>query len=394
MSKINKRFLLSITTIFELAILLLFYLILPKLTILCLLTFALYIILQEKILTTPSKKITSKSMKCAEFVPNFSKFPVIYTETKIPRIGSKQVLIEVHSASINPIDCKLNFALFPFKRWTVSLTVGYDVCGKIIELGNKVTEFKVGDTIFGFSKSGSFAEYTVSDVDQIWKVTNEQQKEELGSSCITGATIYQSLTWFFKEEEFKEKNILIIGASGGCGSIACIFAKAFKSGKVVGICSTKNLNYVSTITDVAIGYDSSDLDAKLNKEGKFDLILDTVTSEADGDMHKKYIQFLVDGGKYVQINGDNSTLIKGALASKYSCFKGLEPKNFHLHLMNFDSCQISFKRLDEIFRDNSSAHVKLEKLGLNYEDLKTGFDKINSRRAVGKIIFEIKQKNL
>lgn len=394
MANINIRFLFSITSIFELMILILFYLILPKLTFLCLAFFILYVILNDIILTKSSKKIQTNTMKCGEFLASFAKFPFQYTDTKIPRIGSKQVLIQVHSAALNPADYKMNFALLPFKRWICYSTIGFDVCGKIIELGNNVTEFNVGETVFGVAQSGSFAEYAVCNIHQIWKVSNEEKKEELGASVITGVTVYQSLTWFFKEEELKGKSILIIGASGGCGSIACQLTKALKCRKVVGICSTKNINYVSTITDVALAYDSNDLNSKLNKEGRFDIIFDTVTSDTDGDMHKKYIQYLSNEGKYVQINGDMITLIKGVLASKYPCFKGLEPKNFHLHLMNFDTCQIALKRLDELFIENINMQVKLERLGLNQNDLKTGFEKLQSRRTVGKIIFEIKKKNI
>ena len=169
MVNINKQFILSITTIFELAILVLFFLILPKLTILCLIIFILYIILNEKLLSKPSSKIKSKTMKCAEYLPNFSNFPFQYTETIIPKIGSKQVLIQVHSAAINPLDYKLNFSLLPFKRWTISNTIGFDICGKIIELGDKVTEFNIGDNIYGLSKSGSLAEYAVCNFHQICK---------------------------------------------------------------------------------------------------------------------------------------------------------------------------------------------------------------------------------
>ena len=397
MANISIQFVISTASLFEILILALFYLIVPKLTILCLLFFIFYIILNAKILKHPSKIVKQKSMKCFELIPIFSEYHFRYTKAKIPYIGPKQVLIEVHLGAINPVDVKVNFSLIPFKRWLKSNIMGFDVCGKIIELGNEVTEFKIGETVFGIANSGSLAEYAVCNVHQIWKVSNEEKKEELGASVVTGVTSYQSLIWFFKENELAGKNILVIGASGGCGSIACQLAKFLKFKKVVGVCSDKNLNYVSTICDVAISYNYSDLDIKLKNEGKFDIILDTVSSGEDGDMHKKYIQFIDTDGKYIQLNGNKIDVIKGALASMYPFLKnlkGFEPKNFHCHLMNTDICQIGLKRLDEIFRDNNNIHVKLEKLQLNNDGLKAGFDKIKSRRTVGKIIFEIKPKNL
>lgn len=164
--------------------------------------------------------------------------------------------------------------------------------------------------------------------------------------------------------------------------------------KIFGVCSSKNVSYVSTICDVALAYDSNDLDNKLKNEEKFDLIFDTVSSGSDGNMQNRYINFLSNDGKYIQINGGVLENIKGYLVSYYPFLKNLETKNHHLHYMNFNSCQNALKKLDEIFRDNDNVHIKLEKFELNNDGLKAGFDRIKSRRAVGKIIFEIKPKDL
>lgn len=112
------------------------------------------------------------------------------TEATIPELTKPHdLLIKIHATSINPIDCLMvggygSKAIQIIReqakgRWTISvllnrgeefpITLGRDIAGVVERVGKEVTEFKVGDQVFGFvvvTNKGSHAEYAV--VDKNW----------------------------------------------------------------------------------------------------------------------------------------------------------------------------------------------------------------------------------
>src|SRR6476620_617901 len=81
-----------------------------------------------------------------------------------PVTGNRQVLIEVHAASINPIDWKIRAGyLKEHLPLTMPATLGGDVSGVIASVGESVSGMKVGDRVYGYASplsggSGSFAD--------------------------------------------------------------------------------------------------------------------------------------------------------------------------------------------------------------------------------------------
>lgn len=112
------------------------------------------------------------------------------TEATIPEISKPdELLIKIHATSVNPIDYYMvdgyGSKLFQILRerakgrWAISvlfnrgkefpITLGRDIAGVVERVGDNVTEFKVGDKVFGFvvvTHKGSQAEYAV--VDKSW----------------------------------------------------------------------------------------------------------------------------------------------------------------------------------------------------------------------------------
>jgi NADPH:quinone reductase-like Zn-dependent oxidoreductase len=82
--------------------------------------------------------------------------------------GKDQMLIEVHAASINPIDWKVRTGyLKDAVPFTMPATLGGDCCGIVAALGESAAGFKVGDRVYGYASllsggSGSFAEFVAA----------------------------------------------------------------------------------------------------------------------------------------------------------------------------------------------------------------------------------------
>lgn len=133
---------------------------------------------------------TMKAWQLNSFGKDISTQLELNTEATIPEITKPdEVLIKIHATSINPIDCFMvrgygSKAIQIIRekakgRWIISvllnrgkefpITLGRDIAGVVERVGQQVTEFKVGDQVFGFvvvTHTGSHAEYAV--VDKNW----------------------------------------------------------------------------------------------------------------------------------------------------------------------------------------------------------------------------------
>jgi NADPH:quinone reductase-like Zn-dependent oxidoreductase len=66
-----------------------------------------------------------------------------------PQAG--EILIKIHATTLNPLDWKIpKFGIFmdvyPFDKSPVVL--GHDIAGEVVEIGEGVTDFKVGDRVY------------------------------------------------------------------------------------------------------------------------------------------------------------------------------------------------------------------------------------------------------
>lgn len=195
------------------------------------------------------------------------------TELPTPTPNSDEILIKVHSSSLNPLDIKIrkgDIKLFYPSKFPRIL--GFDFSGEIVDFGKNITDFKIGDNVFGLLESkanGANAEYVIAKRHNIVHKPTNLNHVEASSIPLTGLTALKALITYGKIK--KGSNVLIIGASGGVGSIAVQIAKAFEA-NVTGICSNKNIDFVEYLgADKVISYDKDGF----KTEQLFDVIFDT-----------------------------------------------------------------------------------------------------------------------
>ena len=325
-----------------------------------------------------SKKKTSKiekqTMRAAIYHPN-EKYEYQFKNIELPKFSPSQVFIKVEAASINPIDYKLSTPLIPFMRWFICHTIGRDFSGTVVDVGNKVQHFKIGDAVYGNAVGGSLQEYTVADQNQIGHKPSNISFVEAAGLGLAGLTSYQALNFW---GDLNGKKVLIIGASGGCGSFGVEIARYFGS-RVYGVCSTKNIEMVKNLgADVVVDYTNHDQMENIKRES-FDLIYDTVTSLEDPNQEEIFRSCLKNDGKYVAINGRAVDFLGG--------FTKWERKDYHCHILkwNRDELEIMKKMVEE----NKLKPKISEIYSLEKQNVKFAFEKLRSRRTTGKICFEI-----
>ncbi|MBK6911826.1 MAG: NAD(P)-dependent alcohol dehydrogenase [bacterium] len=172
-----------------------------------------------------------------------------YEDVPTPSPNDDEVLIKIHAASVNAADWHLLRAEpFPV-RFMLGLTkpkpkfhiLGGDIAGTIEAVGKNVTEFKVGDEIFGdvFNDGlGAFAEYTCARAKMLVAKPMNLSFVEAAAIPLAAVTALYGLRDIAKVQPGHK--VLINGAAGGVGTYAVQIAKALGA-EVTAVSSTRNL---------------------------------------------------------------------------------------------------------------------------------------------------------
>eukprot|EP01080_Neovahlkampfia_damariscottae_P001068 gene1068-10587_t len=202
---------------------------------------------------------------------------------EIPKLKTDtDILIQIHAASLNPIDFKLREgATKALRTQEFPLLMGYDASGIVADVGEKVTKFKKGDQVFSRvvdTRIGTFAEYIVSDEFYVAKKPDNMIHIEAASIPLVGLTVLQC---FKKAKTLKEKErVLILGGAGGVGTFAIQYAKKVLNLYVITTCSEKKSELCKSLgADEIIDYRKDDF-TKVLKDNYVDFIFDT-TGEAE-----------------------------------------------------------------------------------------------------------------
>ncbi|ULO10463.1 NADP-dependent oxidoreductase [Paenibacillus sp. 19GGS1-52] len=224
--------------------------------------------------------------------------PLRLAEMPIPEVGERDVLAEIHAASINPIDFKIKEGKVKLLlKFAMPLILGNDFSGTIVKVGSQVTKFKIGDEIYGRPRKnriGTFAEYIAIHEEDISLKPSNLDFVEAASIPLVGLTTYQALTEVLELK--KGQKILIHAGSGGVGTFAIQLAKEMGA-FVATTVSEQGYDLVKSLgADLIINY----------KEDKFEEILadyDAVYDTLGGDALEKSFSILKPYGKIVSVSG-------------------------------------------------------------------------------------------
>jgi len=215
-----------------------------------------------------------------------------------PIAKDNEVLLQVHSASINQLDVKLKSGefklLLPYK---FPLVLGHDVAGIVTKVGSKVSRFKVGDEVFARPadfKIGTFAEYIAVNENDVALKPQNITMEQAASIPLVALTVWQA---FVEEAKLKKgQKVFIQAGSGGVGTIAIQLAK-YLGATVATTTSTDNFELVKSLgADVVIDYKTQDFETILKD---YDLVLNS----QDEKTLEKSLRIVKSGGKVISISG-------------------------------------------------------------------------------------------
>jgi NADPH:quinone reductase-like Zn-dependent oxidoreductase len=229
-------------------------------------------------------------------------------EVEKPAPKDDEVLIRIHAASLNALDWRMVRGKPVFARLMIGglrkpkiTRLGIDVAGEVEAVGSSVTEFKVGDEVFGTCR-GAFAEYACATENRLAGKPANISFEHAAAVPIAGFTALQGLR--DRGRILQGQKVLIDGASGGVGTFAVQIAKAFGA-QVTAVCSTQNVDAARLMgADHVIDYTREDFTQGAQR---YDLIL-------AANAHRSifhYRRVLTADGIYAMAGGGGMQMIQG-----------------------------------------------------------------------------------
>ena len=218
----------------------------------------------------------------------------------VPTPAAGELLVEVRASSLNALDwhfltgtpylMRLMFGLRRPKRFVR----GADVAGVVVAVGDGVTRFRVGDSVFGEGPGGGCGEYLTLKETSVVAIPDGVSFESAGATPVAGLTALQGLRTHGAVGP--GDRVLINGAAGGVGTMAVQIAKALGA-HVTAVCSTRNVEMVRSLgADEVIDYTRDDF---VGGGARFDVMLDNV-----GNRHPREVRsVMLEGGRYVAISG-------------------------------------------------------------------------------------------
>ena len=148
-------------------------------------------------------------------------------EKSKPEVKAGHMVIEVKATSVNPLDTMLRSVETPWSENLPEILHG-DVAGIVSEVGEGVTDFMVGDEVYGMAGGingvdGALAEFMLVDARLMAKKPKTLTMKQAAALPLVSITSYEALV--DKMTVKTGDNVLIHGATGGVGHIAVQLAK-------------------------------------------------------------------------------------------------------------------------------------------------------------------------
>jgi alcohol dehydrogenase len=235
-------------------------------------------------------------------------------ERKIPKGKGRNIVVEVYASSMNPHDWKFygwfkgfykNAAFIP------DLLLGHDLSGVVIDVGDKVSKFKVGDEVYAMSaKTGAFGEHVALDERMAALKPENLNHEEAASVPMAALTAWQA---FILTKLKAGDEILVIGGSGGVGIFAIQLAKSLGA-KVTTVCSTANVDLVKSLgADFVVDYKKEDYH---DLDKRFDVVFDVI----GGQSKESCASILKEGAHFISTNTSAKNIAE-VFASRVNRFR-------------------------------------------------------------------------
>jgi NADPH:quinone reductase-like Zn-dependent oxidoreductase len=198
-----------------------------------------------------------------------------------PVPAADEVLVRIHATTVTQSDCGWRTAKPWFARYFTGWRgprrriLGGDLAGEVVEIGQDVTEFAVGDRVFGSIGWGAHAEYAAVRASRALALmpagVTYEEAAAVGDGFILAAGCLRPVNLG------PGRRVVVYGATGAVGTAAVQIAKALGA-HVTAVCDTQRVELVRSLgADRVIDYTREDF----AKDGEtYDAVFDAVGKQS------------------------------------------------------------------------------------------------------------------
>jgi NADPH:quinone reductase-like Zn-dependent oxidoreductase len=218
-----------------------------------------------------------------------------YVEAPDPTAGPGEVVVDVHAASVNGADYKVRLGRGRYNLSRFPHILGRDFSGIVSTLGAGVTDFAVGDAVFGVTDQGIEGAYAEKIAINAAIIAKKPDRLGHAEAAALGLTSLTALTAIEDTAQLDAgQTILIQGGAGGVAGFGVQLAKHLGA-TVIATASAGNHSYVRGLgADQVIDYNAKDFT-------EIGPICDVVFDTVGGDVRAGSYVVLKPGGKLVWI---------------------------------------------------------------------------------------------
>ncbi|MGK8802196.1 zinc-binding alcohol dehydrogenase family protein [Acinetobacter seifertii] len=171
--------------------------------------------------------------------PITSPEALVDIELDTPVAEGHDLLVRVQAISVNPVDTKIRKNVSAESGWKV---LGWDAVGVVESIGDKVTQFKVGDIVWyagALNRQGSNSELQLVDERIVGHKPKNLEVTEAAALPLTAITAWEMLFDRLQVPKTAPVNttILVIGGAGGVGSITIQLLKQLTNLTIIATAS-------------------------------------------------------------------------------------------------------------------------------------------------------------
>ena len=305
------------------------------------------------------------------------------------KLSSGQLLVEVISMALNPVDYKL-----PEVPLVGGLVVGkpsspgLDYSGRIVTTGPDCS-FRPGQLIFGRldspTKFGTLGQYIIANQAGAAPIPSGTDPDQAAAIGTAGLTAYQAIVPF----AHKGDHIFIHGGSGGTGTYGIQIAKAIGC-HVTTTCSSTNVQLCQDLgADEVIDYKTSDPVQVLQSKGPvFTLVVDFVGTPAN--LYKASDAFLKPGGRYIQVGAGMSIGGVWTIVSRMFWPTVLGGGKHHFEFLGVSNKREDFDAIAKLIEEGRVKSV-IDQI-FETDEAKAAYSKLRTGRARGKIVVRVGER--
>lgn len=241
-------------------------------------------------------------------------------EIPTPTPGPEQLLIQVKAAALNRADILQRRGKYPPPQGESDI-LGLEIAGEVAAVGQNVTDYKIGDRVFGLVGSGGYAQYCVIDSHVAMRIPDTMSFIEAAAVPEAFLTALEAL--FTLGNLQPDESVLIHAGGSGVGTAAIQLAKFCGATVYTTVGHTEKISRVKLLgADYVIPYKNSDFANEIQQQGGVDVIIDFIGAR----YFENHLALLKTLGRLIcvgMMGGSNAQIDLNLVIKKRLQIKGL-----------------------------------------------------------------------